>query len=318
MTTVGQQRAASASARIALDARWMGGRGIGRYTETLYLGLNDLVPGQAVALTSQAGLRGSLRLRLPGYVLKEQIEIPLRVTRADFGLLHLTGGTAPVMKARVPTVVTVHDVMFFRSAHALSPSPRQLLGKLYRRFAFATGTLRAEHLIVVSGHVAEELRTLFPRDLPPLTVVRESPHPKFRPAIKSDARALALKSYGVHEGAFFLHLGGTDPRKNTLRVLEAFAGFCRAGGRSDLVVTGLSPLRRSVLIRSIPTAFRNRVRLAAFCPDAELIALMQSCVALVFVSNDEGFGLPVIEAMACGAAVIGSDIEAVREVAGDQ
>ena len=59
---------------VALDARWLGGRGIGRYTETLYLGLNQLVPGHVVPLAGGDALQGGIRLRLPGYVLKEQFE----------------------------------------------------------------------------------------------------------------------------------------------------------------------------------------------------------------------------------------------------
>jgi glycosyltransferase involved in cell wall biosynthesis len=213
-------------------------------------------------------------------------------------------------------VVTVHDVMFFRPWLPSSLSPRQLLGKVYRRFAFATGTLRADHLIVDSADVRDQLAKLLSNALPPVTVIRLAPHPKFSRAMASHERAAALSLYGVKQRRFFLHLGGTDPRKNTRGVLRAFADYCRAGGHSDLVITGLSPLMTSILRREIPTEFRQRFHLADFRPDSELIALMQTCMALVFASSDEGFGLPVVEGMAAGAAVIASDIAVVREVAG--
>jgi glycosyltransferase involved in cell wall biosynthesis len=301
--------------RVALDARWFGGRGIGRYTETLYLGLNQIVPANIFPLTSGTALPGGARLRLPGYVLKEQLEIPLRFAGNGFDLVHFTGGTAPLLKPR-PSVVTVHDVMFFRPWLPSSPSARQLFGKAYRRFAFVTGTLRADHLVVVSEDVREQLATLFSEGLPPLTVIREAPHPKFSRAMASQERAAALSLHGVEERMFFLHLGGTDPRKNTRVVLGAFADYCRGGGHCDLVITGLSPRMISMLKREIPSELRRRLHLANFRPDSELISLMQTCMALVFVSSDEGFGLPVVEGMAAGAAVIASDIAAVREAAG--
>lgn len=309
------QPSTSAVNRVALDARWLGGRGIGRYTETLFLGLNQLIPGQVVPLTGGAVVPGGLPLRLPGYVLKEQLEIPLRCAGTRFDLVHFTGGTAPLLK-RHSYVVTVHDVMFFRPwLH--SASMRQFLGKAYRRFAFVTGALRADHLVVVSADVRDQLAMLFSNDLPPLTVIREAPHPKFSRVMALHERATTLSLHGVKERSFFLHLGGTDPRKNTGTVVRAFAEYCRAGGRSDLVITGLSTLMSSNIRRQIPTEFQERFHLADFRPDSELIALMQACMAVVFVSSDEGFGLPVVEAMAAGAAVVASDIAAVREAAGE-
>ncbi|MDQ2912370.1 MAG: glycosyltransferase family 4 protein [Chloroflexota bacterium] len=299
---------------VALDARWFGGRGIGRYTETLYLGLSEILPGEVVRLSGQA-LAGGIRLRLPGYVLKEQLEIPLRATPRHFELVHFTGGTAPILKPR--SVVTIHDVMFLRAARPRPPSARQFLGRLYRRVAFLTGTLSADHLIVVSAHVRDDLDKLFGRNLPPISVIREAPHPVFSRSTDSRERTEALNLRRVTERGFFLHLGGTDPRKNTATVLGAFAEFCRAGGRSDLVITGLSSRSQSTLTRDMPSGARKRLHIGGFCPDADLVALLQSSVALVFVSSDEGFGLPAIEAMAAGAALIGSDIPAMREVAGD-
>ncbi|MHB8688607.1 MAG: glycosyltransferase family 4 protein [Candidatus Dormibacteraceae bacterium] len=302
--------------RVAVDARIIGRRGIGRYTQALLDGL-ALFPERVAAIplcrsSVASGLPNAIALRSPGYVLQEQFEYALRLGEGQYDLVHLTANTAPFLRSRwPPTVVTVHDVMYLMTTEELplSPSTRQRLGRLYRWLAFYSGTRRVDHLIADSAYTASEL-TKRVRRLPPITVVHPGVDERFFQDKPPELAKRLLARYGLDAGHYYLHPGAVDPRKNTPVVVAAFERYRGRGGRKQLVVVGLSKADRAVLHISQ----REGLHLLPFVTNEDLLMLLQLTHGLIYVPSEEGFGYPLVEAMAAGVPAIITAIDVLEEM----
>jgi glycosyltransferase involved in cell wall biosynthesis len=253
-----------------------------------------------------------LALRSPGYVLQEQVEYAFRLRGLPYDLVHLTANTAPVLRFQwPPTVVTVHDVMYLmtRTELPISPSLRQKLGRLYRWLAFYSGTAKVDHLIVDSAHTARELAKRV-KTLPPVTVVHPGVDERFFRDKTNDLTDRVSANYALEAGHYFLHPGAVDPRKNTQVVLSAFERYQARGGREELVVVGLSQADRAIL-RASP---RIGLHLLPFITNEDLLMLLQLARGLIYVPSEEGFGYPLVEAMAAGVPAIISTIDVLEEM----
>jgi glycosyltransferase involved in cell wall biosynthesis len=255
-----------------------------------------------------------LALVSPGYVLQEQLEYATRIRGLRCDLVHLTANTAPLLRLGwPPTVVTVHDVMYLmsRSELALSPSLRQNLGRVYRRMAFISGTARVDHLIVDSEHTAREIARRVKKH-PPLSVVHPAVDAAFFRDRTADLPSRLLAKYALDAGHYYLHPGAIDPRKNTRVVLSAFQRYRARGGRGELVVVGLSKAHRAVLYASDQAG----VRLLPFVDNEDFLMILQLARAMIYVPSEEGFGYPLVEAMAAGVPAIISAIDVLDEMSG--
>ena len=131
----------------------------------------------------------------------------------------------------------------------------------------------------------------------------------------------SCRRLGLARGGFLLVPGTLEPRKNHVRVIKAFEELARrAAIPSDmlLVLAGGSGWRADRTLEALAASpVRERIRLVGYVPEDDLAALMTSAAAVVYASTYEGFGLPVLEAMACGATVVTSTVSSLPEVAGD-
>ena len=311
--------AAARPLRVALDLRIYGRRGIGRYNEALYRGLIERSERVSLAAfgppLAPLGRTGT-RLRAPGYVIQEQVEFPLRLARERYDVVHFTANTAPLIrKWSTPSVVTVHDIMYLRSLRRLplSPSTRQTLGRAYRFVDFHWATRHCDHIICVSHYTASELRRRFGSGLPPISVVHSGVDPAFSRPLSVPELERALEPLGLLRAQYFLHPGAIDPRKNTSVVLEAFRRYRARGGTLSLGVIGLSAEADAFFRHRMPEAHTS-VHLLPFVPNETVVALVQAARAVVFVPAEEGFGYPLVEALAAGTPAVVSDIEVLREL----
>ena len=210
-----------------------------------------------------------------------------------------------------PTVITVHDLIF---RHL--PEHHKSLNRWYLNLALPLYCRRATHVIAISESTRSDLVAAY--DLSPerITVIYEAADPRFRPQ-PPDRVAAVRRRYGLPE-RYLVFVGTIEPRKNLTRLLHAFE-VLHAGGLTDaLVVVGkrgwlygdfFAELERSPV--------REAVILPGFVPDEHLPAVYAGAQALVFPSLYEGFGLPTLEAMACGTPVACSDTASLPEVGGD-
>jgi glycosyltransferase involved in cell wall biosynthesis len=164
----------------------------------------------------------------------------------------------------------------------------------------------------VSNYTASELRRRFGSDLPPISVVHSGVDPAFSNPLAASTLDRSLEPLGLRRDGYILHAGAVDPRKNTSVVLEAFQRYRAGGGTLSLGVIGLSGLAAAPIRRLLKAS--GGVRVLPFVSNATVVALVQAARVVVYVPTEEGFGYPLVEALAAGTPVVASDIEVLREL----
>jgi len=210
----------------------------------------------------------------------------------------------------VPTVLTVHDLIF---RHL--PQHHKRLNRWYLNLTLPLYCRRADHIIAISDCTRRDLVAAYdlPRDK--ITVIHEAAAPRFRPQ-PAERVAAVRQSYGL-SGRYLLFVGTIEPRKNLTRLLRAFEVLHRQGMIDDLVVVGRRGWLYDDFFATLERSpVRHAVRLPGFVPDRDLPAVYAGAEALVFPSLYEGFGLPALEAMACGTPVACSGTSSLPEVGG--
>lgn len=310
---------------IAYDATAMPPQraGAGVYTFELIHALTALETGHQFAVFHRGGALDSLAgrrnvrlvpVRAPSRaarLLWEQVSLPLRLRTAKAGVFHSPHHTLPLLPSGCPRVVTVHDVTFLLLPERYPPARR-----LYFRVATWASVRAAAAVIVPSKAVKADLRRLLRVTDERVTVVPEAPADRFRP-VEDDAEvARVRRTYGL-DGPYVLSVGSLEPGKNRRRLIEAFASLASAFPHT-LAIAG-QPAWKYEDDLSLPQrlGLTERVRFLGYVPDADLPALYSAADAVAFPSLYEGFGLPALEAMACGAPLIASTAPALAELAGD-
>lgn len=268
------------------------------------------VASRAVAFLPDGARRAAARA---GYAAQERMKragAQAALRGAGWDLLFCPF-TAPTLRAAgVPTVCTVYDVQFHDHAGFFTPEDAE-----QRRRAFDDACRHATLLAAISDFTrarAIELAGLAPERI--ATIALRLPQPTG--AEPSPARA----QLGLAAGGYLLYPANFWKHKNHGALLEAFAIACREGlpAGMRLVCTGAGGVGRSAAMKAAASlGIADRVVLPGFVPEADLAALMRDCRGVVFPSLYEGFGLPVVEAMALGVPVACSRIAALPEVAGE-
>ncbi len=247
-------------------------------------------------------------------ILWEQTQLAALSGRLD--LLHGLAFATPVV-ARCPTVVTVHDLSFLRFPAAFRPVNRTYLTLMTRM-----ATRRARRVIAVSESTRQDVLAFC--GVPPerVEVIYNGVTEEFCPAAPDMVRDFIARR-GLPE-RFILYLGTLEPRKNLVRLLEAYALLRQMSddnGSSDVpplvVAGGQGWYYREILERVEVLGLEANVRFPGFIPQQELPWYYRAAAIFVYPSLFEGFGLPVLEAMASGTPVITSTASSLPEVAGD-
>jgi alpha-1,3-rhamnosyl/mannosyltransferase len=216
-----------------------------------------------------------------------------------------------------PTVLTVHDLI-----PLLFPRQSTWQARLLFRWALSLA-LRASHrVIAVSESTARDLQQYFHTPSERVSVIPEAPDPTFYPRPPAEVAAVRRK-YGL-PAPFVLYVGSNKPHKNLPRLIEAWSlltphvsHFTFHASRFTLVIAGVwDPRYPEPRLLAERLGLQN-VRWLGPVPEADLPALYSAATLFVFPSLYEGFGLPVLEAMACGVPVICSNTSSLPEVAGD-
>lgn len=211
----------------------------------------------------------------------------------------------------IPTVLTVHDLIF---RHL--PEHHKPLNRWYLNLTLPHYCRRADHVIAVSEATRRDLINAY--HIPPekITVIHEAADPSFQPP-SPEAIETARARYHLPE-RYFLHIGTIEPRKNLARLLHAWAPLYQSGAAPPLVFVG----KRGWLTADFDAALeasptRDAVLFTGYVSNADLPAVCAAATALVFPTLYEGFGLPPLEAMACGTPVACSNTSSLPEVVGD-
>lgn len=243
-----------------------------------------------------------------------QVGVTIAARRRGCGLLHLPGGVGPIAGS-FPAVVTVHDVMPIRFPHLFRPWYRRYAGVVMPRLA-----RRARAVLTVSNTAKEEIVETF--RIPPerVTVVPHGVDPVFRPVAPDDPLAQVVRSRYDLPRDFVLTVGAIAPRKNLPRLLEVVRRVRSQPGASTLTLVHAGPegWRPEEVTRAVgELGLGGVVRFLGYVPVEELRVLYGLARVFAYPSLWEGFGMPVLEAMACGCAVVTSNVSSLPEVAGD-
>lgn len=263
-------------------------------------------------------------VEIPGkiYPFWEQIELPKFVKAYKCDLLHCTSNTAP-LKVESKLITTLHDIIFKEEGLVKylfsSASWYQKIGNLYRRFIVKGVVKKSNRLITVSNFEKENIKKTFQIDDKKITTVHNGVNNDFHNHFNKNRKELVKKEYNLPE-KFLLHIGNRDPRKNTKRVLEAFCKLKLSHIEDfSLVIIGLNrnTLNHILDELSISKKIKNDIIITSYISDEDLPVVYNLASLFLFPSLREGFGIPIIEAMAAGVPVITSNTSSMPEVAGE-
>lgn len=312
--------------RIAIDATSMppqpAGAGVYAIELVSALAAQDRRDGYALfvrgaVLDAATGGRRNWRVEhidaasRPARLIWEQVRLPRALAKLGIDVLHSTHHTLPLAGVRCRRVVTVHDVTFLRMPERYPPARRLYMQTLTRLAARV-----ADAVIVPSNAVRDDVRRLLRVPERKIAVVYEAAGAQYRPMEKSAALAVA-GAYGI-EPPFLLSVGSLEPGKNRARLFHAMRELRDAGVDVRLAVVGQRAWhyeRELALVDGL--GLTDRIVFPGYVKAEHLPALYSGAEAFAFPSLYEGFGLPVLEAMACGVPVLTSNVSATAEVAGD-
>lgn len=246
----------------------------------------------------------------------EQYHLPKKCKEYKIDLLHLTGNTAPLWY-KGPYLQTVHDIIYLDKID-FGGTAYQNFGNLYRRLVVPRTAKRAQKVVTVSNFEKERIIKAFSLAPQAIDTIYNGINESYRHVYDADDMAQLKIKYNLPD-RFVLFLGNTAPRKNASNALQAFSHFYSASiGSIKLVTPALSLENIEGYLKASNSPY---VAEAYVCPGfidkEDLPKIYQAATALLFPSLSEGFGLPIIEAMAMGCPVITSNTTSMPEIAAD-
>ncbi len=242
---------------------------------------------------------------------RARLPIPVELFTGSVDLFHAMDFVLPPTRSKTRTLLTVHDLSFVRVPEATSPRLKAYLDRVV-----PNSVLRADHVLADSQSTKNDLVSLY--DTPPnkVSVLASGVDPSFR-RVDSHVSMTMRRKYRL-EQPFIFSVGTVQPRKNYGRLIQALAQLRQKDYALDLVVAGGKGWLDDPIYEIVHrTGMEQHVHFIGFVDDRDLPALYSAAECLAFPSLYEGFGFPVLEAMACGTPVITSDVSSLPEVAGD-
>ncbi len=304
---------------VGMDTRMIRHTGIGTYIRELLNGMSALkLPGaRNVGLFGQRpaqdlGLSESVypfRARI--YSIEEQLEYPFCLGRCS--VWHAPHYNVPLWKGKTRLIVTIHDLIhwifrkqFFNSLQAF-----------YARKMLARAVQTADHVITVSGQTRSDLVEYFEADPEKISVIYEGVGPQFRDLLPAEVQQIKNR-YRLPD-RYFLYVGSIKPHKNVLCLIHLFRRLQQEKKvDAPLVLVGKKDKRYAPAYAELARLkTREGIIHLPQVSHEDLIGLYNGALALVHPSLYEGFGLTLLEAMACGTPVIASRTSSIPEVVGD-
>ncbi len=309
-------------ATIALDARLVGyAAGIAQYTVQLARALAALegperyllLRGRRAVSPIASGPRvGSRRCLTPPHNRLERLSLPVELLarRPWPTLLHSVDHVAPAW-GPWPSVVTLHDLAFLRYPETHTAASRRYYA------AVGASVRRARRVIAVSHATAADAASMLGLDPGRVRVIHEAAAPAYAPRSHADLEALAARlGFNPHR-RYVLFVGTLEPRKNLPLLLEAFARLRADLDLQLLIVGGRGWLDRAIFATHARLDLGDSALFLGSLPEGDLAVLYSHAGVFALPSLYEGFGLVLLEAMACGAPVVSSSAGPMPEVVGD-
>ncbi len=247
----------------------------------------------------------------PMRILWEQLVQPFALRHAEADILHALAFVAPIATP-CPVVVTVYDLSFLRFPYAFRPFNRWYLS----RFT-AYSVKRAQTVIAISKSTQQDIIKLLGKPADQVQTIYCGVDPEFQPLPAAQVAAFKAK-HGLPD-TFLLFLGTLEPRKNVDGLIRAYADWRkRDSSAPPLIIAGGKGWYYQQIFALVESLnLTDQIHFPGYVPAAELPLWYNAATLFVYPSHFEGFGLPVLEAMACGTPVITSNNSSLPEVAGE-
>ena len=270
-------------------------------------------PGPDRCVKSTANVH-VIDINMPSYPLWEQVALPLAARKAGVDILHCTSNTAPIW-CSIPLVLTLHDIIFLEPRDKQNKSVYQNMGWLYRRLVVPRILDKCRRIITVSNF---ELRNIVSKLHIPeqrMAMIYNGYNEWFRPL---DDKEQVYRKYMPEKGYLFF-LGNTDPKKNTERTLVAYSKYLeRSSVKRPLLMADLDrDYLDGIIGRNHIENIRSMIHMPGYIPNSDLPYIYNNAFAFLYTSLRESFGIPLLEAMACGTPVVTSNTSSMPEIGGE-
>ena len=256
-----------------------------------------------------------IELKCPTYPLWEQWALPMAAKKHGVDILHCTSNTAPVW-CDVPLILTLHDIIFLEPRDKQNKSIYQNLGWFYRRLDVPRILDKCRRIITVSNFEMENIisKLNIPREQ--MAMIYNGYNDWFRPIDKCELpKAISQK---LKANDYFFFLGNTDPKKNTERTLIAYSKYLTQSAiKRKLLMADLDPeYLNGIIERNGVGNIRDNIIMPGYIINSDLPYIYNNAFAFLYTSLRESFGIPLLEAMACGIPVITSNTSSMPEIGG--
>ena len=243
----------------------------------------------------------------------EQVVLPIQLWRKKIELLHSIHYTTPLF-APCKRVITFHDMTFF-----LFPEKHVFIKKIFFRVIIPFSAKKANRLIAVSESTKKDIETILGIDGGKIDVVYETIDKIFRPIEKSFAISQIKEKYKIKD-KFILYVGVLEPRKNISTLIKAYANLIFGNKiNHQLIIVGKKGWGCQEIFKIVQNLnLSKKVIFTGYLSEKELVFLYNGADLFVYPSLYEGFGIPPLEALACGTPVLSSNISSIPEVVGEE
>ena len=254
-----------------------------------------------------------IEVKCQSYPLWEQWALPRAAKSVGVEVLHCTSNTAPIFTS-LPLVLTLHDIIFLEPRDKNNKSLYQNMGWLYRRLVVPRILGKCRRIITVSNYEYENIVTKLNIPRRRMQMIYNGYNEWFKPINDTEC------AYGkyIRKSGYFFFLGNTDPKKNSERTIVAYAKYLKLSSvKRELIVADLSEeIIDDILDHNDIGYAREYIVAAGYVDNKDLVSVYNAAFAFLYTSLRESFGIPLLEAMACGTPVITSNTSSMPEVAG--
>lgn len=254
-----------------------------------------------------------IELKCPSYPLWEQWALPRAAKKYGVEILHCTSNTAPIW-CNIPLVLTLHDIIFLEPRDKQNHSLYQNMGWLYRRLNVPRILDKCRRIITVSDFEMENIisKLGIPRER--MAMIYNGYNDWFKPIEDKDE---IYKKY-IAESDYFFFLGNTDPKKNTERTLVAYSKYLEQSDvKRKLLMADLdADYLNGIIERNHIENIKDNIVMPGYIVNSDLPYIYNNAYAFLYTSLRESFGIPLLEAMACGTPVITSNTSSMPEIGG--
>lgn len=255
-----------------------------------------------------------IELNCPTYPLWEQVALARAVQKMQPDLLHCTSNTAPFIRNGTPLILTLHDIIYLGKKRAINRSLYQKMGWYYRRINVPYVLPQCTKIITVSEFECKRIRRIFHLSNDQILFI----HNGYNQCFHAKSYSPEIVDKYITEKNYLLFLGNTDPKKNTARVLKAYSLYLKKSVRKlPLLIADLKEKAIDNILQSERiTEIKSKLYFPGYISNADLAALYNGAFAFLYPSLRESFGIPILEAMACGTPVVTGNTTAMPEIAG--